>query len=60
MISKICKNINIPHATPHTFRRCYATHLHDDKESLLLIKHTMGHSNLKMTERYIRMKPETL
>lgn len=49
--SKLCgidKNVH-----PHSLRRSFATHLHNNDVDLLLIKEMMGHSSISTTELYI-------
>lgn len=60
MIKDTSKRANIPHTTPHTLRRCFATHLHDHKVSIFIIKALMGHEKIKTTEKYIRIGNEVL
>jgi site-specific recombinase XerD len=47
--SGIEKNI-----TPHSFRRSFATHLHNNKAQLTTIQMLLGHESINTTERYIQ------
>jgi integrase/recombinase XerD len=40
--------------TPHSFRRSFATHLHNQKAQLTTIQMLLGHESITTTERYIR------
>ncbi len=58
---KALKQANInKHATPHTLRHSFATHLLDQGISLLFIKELLGHSSTKTTEIYIHISSRQL
>jgi len=39
--------------TPHSFRRSFATHLHNKKAQLTTIQMLLGHESITTTEKYI-------
>jgi integrase/recombinase XerD len=42
-------------ATVHTLRHCFATHLLNNKASLLQIKELLGHDNIQTTSMYLHL-----
>ena len=53
--SGITKNI-----TPHSFRRSFATLLHNQGAKLTTIQHLLGHESITTTEKYIQTDRDTL
>jgi site-specific recombinase XerD len=48
------------HATVHTLRHSYATHLLEAKIDIHYIQELMGHSNIKTTSQYIHLQRKDL
>jgi site-specific recombinase XerD len=46
--------------TPHTLRRCFATHLHENGVDLLTIKVLLGHRSLQTVQLYALVSKHTL
>jgi len=58
---KALKEANIKkHATPHTLRHSFATHLLEQGISILYIKELLGHSSTKTTEIYTHVSSRQL
>lgn len=47
-------------ATPHMFRRYFATERYKNNWDMVLISHALGHKKLETTEKYLRIGPEML
>lgn len=56
-MNRLQKKLNI-HIHPHKFRATYATHLHQEGESVVVISLLLGHENLETTMRYISVTEE--
>lgn len=48
------------HITPHSFRRSFATLLHQQGAKLTTIQHLLGHESITTTEKYIQSDYQTL
>jgi len=55
-----CKRAGIVDCTPHTLRHTCASWLVMEGRSLMEIRDILGHSTIKMTERYAHLAPEQL
>jgi integrase/recombinase XerD len=52
------KQLNLPDATPHTLRHCFATHLLDAGINLRSLQGLMGHANISTTEIYLHLSQQ--
>ena len=55
-----CRRANIEHCTPHTLRHTCASWMVMEGRSLMEVRDILGHSTVKMTERYAHLAPERL
>lgn len=54
IIKKYSYNINGKVLSPHKLRATYGTYLYDQTKDIYFVQQCMGHSNPKITEKYIR------
>ena len=55
-----CKRAGLKGVTPHTLRHTYASWLVMAGRPILEVRDILGHSTIKMTERYAHLAPENL
>jgi integrase/recombinase XerD len=60
LIGKIARRAGLRDVTPHTFRRTFATHLHENGASLEVIRALLGHVWIQTTLRYAQIGPDGL
>jgi integrase/recombinase XerC len=60
LVANIGTRARIKHVTPHTFRRTFATHLHENGASLEVIRALLGHVWVQTTLKYARIGPDGL
>lgn len=58
VLKQICKQIGIPIGTMHAFRHGRASAMESGGTSRKIIKLEIGHSSLRMTDRYTHFTPE--
>lgn len=51
-LHRCCRDIGLPHITPHDFRHAYAIYSLRNRSDLLDIQKQMGHQNIATTARY--------
>jgi integrase/recombinase XerC len=60
LVSKTARRAGLRDVTPHTFRRTFATHLHEHGASLEVIRALLGHVWIQTTLRYAQIGPDGL
>jgi integrase len=55
-----CRRANLPDVTPHTLRHTFASWLVINGVPLVEVRDLLGHSTIKLTERYAHLAPENL
>lgn len=60
IVANIGTRARIIHVTPHTLRRTFATHLHENGASLEVIRALLGHVWVQTTLKYARIGPDGL
>jgi site-specific recombinase XerD len=60
VIRKLSRLAGLNRVTPHTLRRTFATHLHENGASLEVIRTLMGHVWVQTTMRYARVGPDAM
>lgn len=59
-LKRICRNLNLMAGSWHDLRHTFASKLANNGVSLQVIQTLLGHSDLKMTQRYAHLEPLTL
>ena len=59
MFRRLSKNVGF-HVHAHALRHTYATNANEEGLSIYQIQQTMGHADIKTTERYIRSLPSKI
>jgi site-specific recombinase XerD len=60
LVANVGTRARTKHVTPHTFRRTFATHLHENGASLEVIRALLGHVWVQTTLKYARIGPDGL
>jgi site-specific recombinase XerD len=60
LVRKLALRAGVKNVSPHTFRRTFATHLHEHGASLEVIRALLGHVWVQTTMRYARIGPDGL
>jgi site-specific recombinase XerD len=60
LVASIARRAGLRNFTPHTFRRTFATHLHENGANLEVIRALLGHVWIQTTLRYARIGPDGL
>lgn len=60
LVANIARRAGLRNVTPHTFRRTFATHLHENGASLEVIRALLGHVWIQTTLIYARIGPDGL
>ncbi|MGD0307246.1 MAG: tyrosine-type recombinase/integrase [Candidatus Acidiferrales bacterium] len=60
LIASIARRAGLRNVTPHTFRRTFATHLHENGANLEVIRALLGHVWIQTTLHYARIGPDGL
>ncbi len=50
---------NWSEVSPHWLRHCHGSHAIDRKAPLTVVRDTLGHSNIAVTNEYAKSRPET-
>ncbi len=51
--------VNWFEVSPHWLRHCHGSHAIDRKAPLTVVRDTLGHSNIAVTNEYAKSRPET-
>ena len=60
VVLRVARRAGLKRVTPHTLRRTFATHLHENGASLEVIRALLGHVWVQTTLRYARIGPDGL
>src|SRR5271156_725221 len=60
VVKNVARRAGLRNVSPHTFRRTFATHLHENGASLEVIRALLGHVWVQTTLRYARIGPNGL
>jgi integrase/recombinase XerD len=62
IVREAAKRAGIPNwseVSPHWLRHCHGSHAIDRKAPLTVVRDTLGHSNIAVTNEYAKSRPET-
>jgi integrase len=57
---RICRDANLPDLRMHDLRHSFASYLVNNGRTLYEVQRILGHSNIKITERYAHLSDESL
>lgn len=57
IIYRICKKLDIPRISPHSFRHAHASHSLERGAKIHLVAETLGHSSIAITGQYLHARP---
>jgi site-specific recombinase XerD len=60
MIARRCKHADVPHHSPHDFRRYFASKAANAGCDLYWLKNILGHESITTTEIYLTQNPQSL
>jgi len=60
IVTNAVKKSGVRHATPHTLRHSFATHLVQNGTDIIYMKDLLGHNSLQTTEIYLYLSPKDL
>ncbi len=60
IVRNVATRASLKSVTPHTFRRTFATHLHENGANVEVIRALLGHVWIQTTLRYARIGPDGL
>ena len=58
VLRPICRKLGIPHGGMHAFRHGRVSKMQDEGVNEKIIQLEVGHSSLRMTQRYTHFSPE--
>lgn len=61
IVREAAKRVGIPNwfeVSPHWLRHCHGSHAIDRKAPLTVVRDTLGHSNISVTNEYAKARPE--
>lgn len=60
VVNKVARRAGLKSVSPHTLRRTFATHLHENGASIEVIRALLGHVWIQTTLKYARIGPDGL